>query len=128
MPMRKSAKLGAVSALLLASIFIPPYANWREPINFASVGVSCVLGLLAAQQGSRWWLTIPCLIIVGLCSSFTSERTRSERNRLVASAAIQVDANSEHGLRWLSYRFWGLDSSTYVGSPISSKCALVPRT
>ena len=65
MPMRKSAKLGAVSALLLASIFIPPYTNWREPINFASVGLSCVLGLLAAQQGSRWWLTIPCLIIVG---------------------------------------------------------------
>jgi hypothetical protein len=63
--MRKSAKLGAASSLLLASIFIPPYTNWREPINFASVVVSCVLGLLAAQHGSRWWLAIPCLIIVG---------------------------------------------------------------
>jgi hypothetical protein len=66
MPMKRSAKLGVSSALLLTSIFIPPYANWREPLNFASAGLSCVLGLLAAQQGSRWWLTIPCLITVGL--------------------------------------------------------------
>jgi len=70
MPMRRSAKLGVASALLLASIFVPPYTDWREPINFASAGVSCVLGLLAAQQGSRWWLTIPCLIIVGFVVGF----------------------------------------------------------
>jgi len=24
-----------------------------------------MLGLLAAQQGSKWWLVIPCVIVVG---------------------------------------------------------------
>ena len=69
-PVRRSAKLGLASSLLLVSIFVPPYANWREPINFAAAGLSCVLGLLAAQQGSRWWLAIPCLIIVGFVVGF----------------------------------------------------------
>jgi len=26
--------------------------------------ISCVLAFLAAQQGSKWWLAIPCTIIV----------------------------------------------------------------
>ena len=63
--MTRSRKLGIVSAVLLGSIFIPPSSNWRQPISFASVGVSAVLGLLAARQGSKWWLVIPCAIVVG---------------------------------------------------------------
>jgi len=64
--MTRSRKLGIVSAVLLGSIFIPPFSNWRQPISFASVGLSAGLGLLAAQQGSKWWLVIPCAIVVGL--------------------------------------------------------------
>ncbi len=63
--MTRSGKLGTVSAVLLGSIFVPPFANWRQPISFASVGLAGVLGLLAAQQGSKWWLLIPCVIVVG---------------------------------------------------------------
>jgi hypothetical protein len=63
--MTRSKKLGIVSVVLLGSVCIPPFANWREPISFASVGVSAVLSLLAAQQGSKWWLVIPCVIVAG---------------------------------------------------------------
>jgi hypothetical protein len=63
--MTRSVKLGIASTLLLGSIFVPPFSNWREPISFASAGVSGVLGLLAAQQGSKWWLAIPSAIVAG---------------------------------------------------------------
>jgi hypothetical protein len=63
--MTRSGKLGIISAVLLGSAFVPPFASWRQPISFASVGLSAVLGLLAAQQGSKWWLVIPCVIVVG---------------------------------------------------------------
>jgi hypothetical protein len=63
--MTRSRKLGIVSTVLLGSIFVPPFPNWREPVSLASVGVSGVLGLLAAQQGSKWWLVIPCIIVTG---------------------------------------------------------------
>jgi hypothetical protein len=63
--MTQSSKLGVASAVLLVSIAVPPYATWREPINFAAVGLSFVLGLIAAQRGSKWWLAIPCTIIAG---------------------------------------------------------------
>jgi hypothetical protein len=61
--MTRSIELGVASVLLLGSVFMPPFWSWRGPISFASVWVSCVLGLLAAQQGSKWWLVIPGTII-----------------------------------------------------------------
>ena len=61
--MTRSAKLGMTSAVLLGSIFVPPYSNWREPISFASVVMSCLLGLIAAYQGCKWWLVIPGMIV-----------------------------------------------------------------
>jgi fatty acid desaturase len=64
--MTQSVKLGTVRVVLLASTLIPPFSNWRYPIAFACVGLSGLLGLLAAQQGSKWWLTIPGMIIGGL--------------------------------------------------------------
>ena len=63
--MTRSAKLGIASTLLLGSAFVPPYPNWREPISLASIWVSAVLGLLAAHQGNKWWLAIPCMIVAG---------------------------------------------------------------
>jgi len=64
--MTRSKKLGIASAVLLGSIFVQPFSNWRQPISFASVGLSVVLALLAAQQGSKWWLTIPGVILCGV--------------------------------------------------------------
>src|ERR1039458_7817268 len=66
--MTRSGKLGIVSTVLLGSPFVPPFPTWREPVSLASVGVSGVLALLAAQQGSKWWLVIPCVIVAGFVS------------------------------------------------------------
>jgi hypothetical protein len=64
--MTRSAKSGIASALLLGSIFVPPFSNWREPITSASIVISGVLGLLAARRGSKWWLVVPCVILTGV--------------------------------------------------------------
>jgi len=64
--MTRSAKLGITSIVLLLSTVVPPFFNWRYPITFISVGLSGLLGLLAAQQGSKWWLTLPCVILAGV--------------------------------------------------------------
>ena len=61
--MTRSAKLGNTSVLLLLIALVPPFLNLRYPITFVSVGFSGLFGLLAAQQGSRWWLTVPAIII-----------------------------------------------------------------
>jgi hypothetical protein len=62
----RSAKLGITSVILLLIALVPPFLNWRYPTTFVSVGLSGLFGLLAAQQGSRWWLAIPGMIIGGL--------------------------------------------------------------
>lgn len=62
----RSAKLGITSGVLLLIAVAPPFLNWRYPITFVSVGLSGLFGLLAAQQGSRWWLTVPAIIIGGV--------------------------------------------------------------
>ena len=64
--MTQSVKLGTVSVVVLASTLIPPFSNWRYPMTFACVGLSGLLGLLAARQGSKWWLATPGMIIGGL--------------------------------------------------------------
>jgi uncharacterized membrane protein len=68
--MMRSRKLGITSVVLLGSIFLPPFQNWREPVSFASAGVAVLLGLLAAQQGSKWWLVVPGIIGAGIAVSW----------------------------------------------------------
>ena len=63
--MKRSTKAGIGSAVLLATIFLPPYAEWRAPMNFVCAVLACVLGALAAASGRRWWLLIPGSIVVG---------------------------------------------------------------
>src|SRR5882762_773383 len=63
--MTRSWKQGITSAVLLGISFVPPFSNCREPLDFAFVSVSAVLGLPAAQQGSKWWLVIPRVIVAG---------------------------------------------------------------
>jgi fatty acid desaturase len=62
---KRSTKAGIASAVLLASTFLPPYAEWRAPINFACAVLACLLGALAAASGRRWWLLIPGTIVAG---------------------------------------------------------------
>ena len=63
--MKRSTKAGIASAALLLSILIPPYREWRAPISVASAVLACVLGVLAASGGRKWWLVIPASIVVG---------------------------------------------------------------
>jgi hypothetical protein len=79
--MTRSRKLGIASAVLLGSIFLPPFANWRQPISFASVGVSAALGLLAAQQGNKWWLIIPASLWLGLLWVYILRRIHFDSKR-----------------------------------------------
>ena len=64
--MTKSNKLGIASAVLAFSIFLPPSADWRGPINIVVVIAAAILGAMAARQGSKWWLLIPCAIVSAL--------------------------------------------------------------
>jgi hypothetical protein len=61
----RSTKAGIASVVLLASIFIPPYREWRVPVSVASAVLACILGALAASSGRKWWLVIPASIVVG---------------------------------------------------------------
>jgi hypothetical protein len=60
---KRSTKAGIASAILFASIFIPPYREWRVPISLACAVLSCILGTLAASSGRKWWLVIPTSIV-----------------------------------------------------------------
>jgi hypothetical protein len=62
---KRSTKAGIASAVLLTTIFLPPYAEWRAPVNFACAVFACILGALAAASGRRWWLLIPGSIVAG---------------------------------------------------------------
>jgi len=55
--MTRSLKMGVISVVLMGGAAAP------SPLNAACLVISCVLGLLAAQQGSRWWLAVPGTII-----------------------------------------------------------------
>jgi hypothetical protein len=58
--MTRSVKMGVISVVLMGGAAAP------SPLNAACLVISCVLGLLAAQQGSKWWLTVPGTIIAGI--------------------------------------------------------------
>jgi hypothetical protein len=60
---KRSTKAGVTAAALVVSTLLPPYAEWRAPINFACAVLACVLGALAAACGRRWWLMIPGSIV-----------------------------------------------------------------
>ena len=60
--MTRSVNLGVVSLTLVA--LSVPLLGSNTPFSFVFAVISCVLAFLAAQQGSKWWLAIPCTIIV----------------------------------------------------------------
>jgi hypothetical protein len=54
--MNRSMKLGVASVVLLFGCALP------SPLNLVAIVISFVLGFLAAQHGSKWWLVVPCTI------------------------------------------------------------------
>lgn len=61
--MARSVKLGITGILLLVCSVVVSFWNSELPINFVLAFLSCVLALLAAQQGSKWWLVLPCTVL-----------------------------------------------------------------
>jgi hypothetical protein len=55
--MKRSVKLGIASVVLVGGCVLP------SPLNVVFAAISCVLGFLAAHQGSRWWLFVPSTIM-----------------------------------------------------------------
>jgi len=49
----------------MVSIFLPPYTEWRAAFNFTCALLACILGVVAAASGRRWWLIIPGTIVTG---------------------------------------------------------------
>jgi hypothetical protein len=62
--MTRSAKLGITSIVLLLIALMTPFINWRFPLPFISGVLAVPCALLAAQQGSRWWLTVVGIIVI----------------------------------------------------------------
>ena len=58
----RSAKLGVASLVLLGGSCAFTMLRVDLPFGFALAVISFVLGLLAAQNGNKWWLVVPCLI------------------------------------------------------------------
>jgi hypothetical protein len=63
MTLPTSSKLGIASSVMMAGAvcFLPA----PLPLSFVCSVLSAVLGLLAAQRGSKWWLAIPSIVVVG---------------------------------------------------------------
>jgi len=55
--MNRSVKLGVASLILIIGCVLP------SPLNLVFAVISCILGFLAAYQGSKWWLVFPFTII-----------------------------------------------------------------
>lgn len=64
--MTLSTKLGITSIFLLLSTLISGIFNWQFPIAFVCAALSVLFGLLAAQQSSKWWLSVPGLNVAGV--------------------------------------------------------------
>ena len=61
--MRLSMKLGIASLTMLGlsgglAIYAP-----QVPLAFVAGFLACVLGALAAQRGTKWWLVVPGVLI-----------------------------------------------------------------
>jgi hypothetical protein len=72
--MTRSTKLGIASAAMLVMASVLAMVVPQLPLGLAAAFVSVVLGLLAAWQGSKWWLLMPGIVIaafgIGLWAGF----------------------------------------------------------
>lgn len=67
--MSLSAKLG-IAGVILTVLFMA-FAGAEIPLSFVFAALACVLGLLAAHRGSKWWLALPCVIVAAELAIFT---------------------------------------------------------
>lgn len=61
--MTRSNRLGIASAIAVVLAVALGLVVPQVPLGITAAFVSVILGLLAAQQGSRWWLVVPGSVI-----------------------------------------------------------------
>jgi energy-coupling factor transporter transmembrane protein EcfT len=61
--MRLSMKLGIASLALLGLSAVLAVLAPQLPLAFVAGFLACVLGALAAQRGTKWWLAVPCVLV-----------------------------------------------------------------
>jgi hypothetical protein len=63
--MQRSDKLGVTSAVCLVLALLPPYENWKQPVNTLLIFASFALAYFAGRSGRRAWFGM-CLLLVAL--------------------------------------------------------------
>ena len=61
--MKLSVKLGIAALILMAGSVVAASMHGDFPLGLVCAVISCVLGFLAARNGSKWWLLIPGVIL-----------------------------------------------------------------
>jgi hypothetical protein len=57
----RSSKLGIVSLVFFALIFV---GLRSDMVAMVCAWFSALFGLLAVRGGSKWWLAVPCTVVV----------------------------------------------------------------
>lgn len=63
--MQRADKLGVASAVCLALAALPPYENWKEPVNALLFFVAFALAYFAGRTGRRAWFGM-CVLLVAV--------------------------------------------------------------
>jgi hypothetical protein len=61
--MPRSQKLGTAGILLALASIGALLLRFGSPLSIVFATIASVLGALAARQGSKWWLFVPCTIV-----------------------------------------------------------------
>jgi hypothetical protein len=61
--MKISTRLGIASLAMLGLSVILAALAPDLPFAFVACFFACVLGALAAQRGTKWWLAVPCVLV-----------------------------------------------------------------
>ena len=60
--MNRSAKIGIASLILITGSVLP------SPFGLVCAVISCLLGFIAAHEGSKWWLLVPFTTITAVAA------------------------------------------------------------
>lgn len=63
--MQRGDKFGVTSLVCLFLALLPPYENWKQPVNTLLVFASFTLAYFAGRAGRRAWFAV-CALLVAL--------------------------------------------------------------
>ena len=62
--MTRATQFGIASLVLLGASFVLPFWDMQMPLSSSASGASCILAIVAAWKGSKWWLVVPGTVAV----------------------------------------------------------------